>query len=94
MSIIVKSQEELDRIPCDCEERIYIKFGTCARPAVVKSKYTYPVVARDNSSVVAWNNSSVEAFNNSSVEAFNNSFVEAFNNSFVVARDNSSVVAK
>lgn len=61
MSITVKSQSELDKIPIDCNETIYIEFGTCFKPAVVKNKYRY--------SVKAWGNSSVEARGNSSVVA-------------------------
>ena len=29
MSIIVTSQEQLDKIPLDTEKQIIIKFGTC-----------------------------------------------------------------
>ena len=101
MSITVKSQADLDRIPLDTEEKIYIKFGTTANPAIIKNKYIYPVVAggnstvvaRGNSTVVAWENSSVVAWENSSVVARENSSVEARENSSVVARENSSVVA-
>ena len=94
MSITVKSQEELDRIPLDCEEQIYIEFGTRVNPAIVRNKYKYRVVARENSSVVARGNSSVEAWENSSVEAWGNSSVVARENSSVEARGNSSVVAR
>ena len=93
MSITVKTQADLDRIPLDTEEKIYIKFGTTANPAIIKNKYVYPVVAWGNSSVVAWDNSSVEAWDNSSVEAWDNSSVEARDNSTVEARGNSTVEA-
>ena len=101
MSITVKSQAELDRIPLDCNEVIYIEFGTYFNPAIVRNKYKYSVVARENSSVearenssvVARENSSVEARENSSVEAWENSSVEAWENSSVEAWENSSVVA-
>lgn len=69
MSITVKSQSELDKIPIDCNEMIYIEFGTCFKPAIVKNKYRYSVVARENSSVVVRENSSVVARGNSSVDA-------------------------
>ena len=92
--ITVKSQEELDMIPLDFAGRIYIEFGTCYAPAVVKNRYKYRVVARGNSSVVARENSSVEARENSSVEARGNSSVVARGNSSVVARGNSSVEAR
>ena len=101
MSITVKTQADLDRIPLDTEEKIYIEFGTKDSPAIIKNKYFYPVEARGNSSVVAYGNSSVvaygnssvKAWDNSSVKAWDNSSVEARDNSFVEARDNSSVVA-
>ena len=92
-SIEVKSQRELDAIPVDYNGRIIIKFGTRYDRAVVRRRYSYPVVARENSSVVAWGNSSVEAWENSSVVAWGNSSVVAWENSSVVARENSSVVA-
>ena len=93
MSITVKTQADLDRIPLDTEEKIYIRFGTTANPAIIKNKYIYPVVASGNSSVEASGNSSVEARDNSSVVAYSNNSVKAYGNSFVEARDNSSVVA-
>ena len=77
MSITVKSQVELNRIPIDTDEQIYIEFGSYFVPAIVRNKYRYSVVARGNSFV----------------EARENSFVEAWGNSFVEARENSSVVA-
>ena len=72
MSIIVKSQAELDGIPLDTDEQIYIEFGSYFAPAIVRNKYRYSVVARENSSVEARGNSSVEARENSSVEAREN----------------------
>ena len=86
MSIIVKSQAELDRIPLDTDEQIYIEFGSYFAPAIVRNKYRYSVVAWENSSVVAWENSSVEAWENSSVVAWENSSVEARGNVQVVDR--------
>ncbi len=94
LSITVKSQAELDRIPLDCNEIIYIEFGTYYNPAIVRDKYKYSVVARENSSVVAWGNSSVVAWENSSVVAWENSSVVAWGNSSVVAWGNSSVEAR
>ena len=91
--ITVKSQKELDMIPLDTEDIIRIEFGTCWSPAIVRNRYKYRVVARENSSVEARGNSSVVAWGNSSVEAWGNSSVEAWGNSSVVARENSSVVA-
>ena len=94
MSITVKTQADLDRIPLDTKEKIYIKFGTTANPAIIKNRYFYPVEARDNSTVEAWDNSSVEAWDNSSVLAMGNSTVEAMGNSTVEAWDNSTVLAR
>ena len=65
--ITVKTQQELDEIPLDFNGRIYIEFGTARKPAVVRNKYYYCVVARGNSSVVARENSSVEASANAQV---------------------------
>ena len=92
MSITVKSQAELDRIPLDCNEVIYIEFGTYFNPAIVRNKYKYSVVARENSSVEARENSSVEAWGNSSVVAWGNSSVVAWGNSSVEANANVQVV--
>ena len=36
--IIVKSQEELDRIPLDSEDTIFIAFGDEANPAIVNNR--------------------------------------------------------
>ena len=92
--ITVKNQDELDAIPLDFKGRIYIEFGDCYHPAIVRNKYYLSVEARENSSVVALGNSSVEARENSSVEAWGNSSVVAWENSSVVAWENSSVVAR
>ena len=93
MSITVKTQADLDRIPLDTEEKIYIEFGTKDSPAIIKNKYFYPVEARGNSSVEARGNSSVVAWDNSTVAARNNSYVKAYDNSSVVAWGNSTVAA-
>ena len=92
--IIVMSQKELDAVPVEKNCIIKIKFGTPYPRAVVRSRYMYPVVAMENSSVVAMGNSSVEAWGNSSVVARGNSSVVARGNSSVVAWENSSVEAK
>ena len=73
--IIVKSQEELDKLPVDYDGRIIIEFGTPYNRAVVNRRFMRSVVARGNSSVVAWDNSSVVAWDNSSVVARGNSQV-------------------
>lgn len=82
--ITVKSQKELNAIPLDFKGRIYIEFGTCFQPAIVRNKYNHSVVAWDNSSVEAWENSSVVARENSSVVARGNSSVVAQGNTQVV----------
>lgn len=86
MSIIVKTQAELDKIPLNTNEQIYIEFGTCDNPAIVKSEYLH--------SVVAWGSSCVKAYENSSVVAMGNSFVRAMGNCFVRAYGNAQVVDK
>jgi hypothetical protein len=91
--IIVKTQAELDAIPLDFKERIYIDGGTPYNRIIVRNKYYYCVEARENSFVVATDNSFVVARKNSYVVARDNSSVEAWDNSYVVARENSSVVA-
>lgn len=93
MSIIVKTQAELDKIPLDTQNDIFIEFGTAAKPAVVRNKYIHPVVVLGNSSIKAFGKSSVIALGSSSVKAFGNSSVVAFGSSSVVAFDNSSVKA-
>ena len=91
---ICTTQKELDALSADYNGRVIIKFGTPLNRAVVKRRFIYPVVARDNSYVEARDNSSVVARDNSYVEAWENSYVEARENSSVVARENSSVVAR
>ena len=90
--ITVKNQKELDDIPLDFKGRIHIEFGTPLDRAIVKNKYYYSVVARNNSTVVAYNNSTVVACNNSTVRAYNNSTVEAWDNSTVEAYGNTQVL--
>ena len=90
--IIVTSQAELDALPVDFDGRIIIKFGTPYNRAIIKRRFKYSVVARDNSSVEAWGNSSVVARENSSVVARENSSVEAWENSSVEAWGNTQVV--
>jgi hypothetical protein len=87
--IIVKTQAEMDAVDLKFNGIIKV-FGI---GIIIKARYLYRVVARENSSVVAWGNSSVVAWENSSVVARGNSSVEAWENSSVVARENSSVVA-
>ena len=90
--ITVKTQNELDMIPLDFKGRIYIEFGTCFNPVIVRNRYYYKVVARGNSSVVACGNSSVEAWDNSSVEAWDNSSVVARGNNSVEGFANAQIV--
>src|SRR5574343_489283 len=85
--IIIKTQDELDKLPDKFEKytQIIIQGGNYCNRIIIK-------VARGNSSVEARGNSSVEAWGNSSVEAWGNSSVVAWGNSSVVARGNRSVV--
>ena len=92
--ITVKTQRELDNIPKDFDGTVYIKFGTLFNLAIVRDKYAYSVIARENSFVEARGNSSVEARENSSVIARGNSSVKAWENSSVIAWENSSVIAR
>jgi len=84
MRIEIKTQDELDNLPC-CFDN-YTAIELYGKGLIVR-------VAWGNSSVVARGNSSVVARGNSSVEAWENSSVEARENSSVVARGNSSVEA-
>lgn len=93
MSIVVKSQAELDKIPLDTNKQICIEFGTWNNPAIVKNKYPCSVVAKGNSRVVARKNSFIVAYDNSSVTACNNSSVAAFDSSLIEANENSSIKA-
>ena len=86
MSIIVTSQEQLDKIPLDTDEQIIIKFGTPYNRAVVKNKYRYKVVLWGNSSAVLWENSSAELRENSSAELRGNSSAEGSGNAQIVDR--------
>ena len=86
MSIVVTSQEQLDKIPLDTDEQIIIKFGTPYNRAVVRNRYKYHVEARENSSVEARENSSVVARENSSVVAWENSSVDGSGNTQIVDR--------
>ena len=107
--ITVKSQKELEMIPDDFAGIIFIQFGTCWSPAIVKKSYvgsvvalesshvvargSSHVVARGSSHVVAWESSHVVAWGSSHVEAWESSHVEAWESSHVEAWGNSSVVA-
>lgn len=91
MSITVKTQMELDKIPLETKEQIYIDFGTSGKPALVKNKYFYKVIVCENSSVEAYNNSSIVVKDHSSVVAYENSCVNAYGDSHIVAFDNSFV---
>ena len=93
MKIYVKTQAELDAIPLDTKDDIYIGFGTKEKPAIVRGQYCYPVRVMNNDVVATYSNSKVFAYNNSKVYAHNNSIVYACDNSEVIADDNSEVYA-
>lgn len=92
MSIIVKSQEELDKIPLDTNEGIFINFGTGRKPAIIKNKYLCEVMAINNSRVITKGESSITAYENSRVIAYEKSSVLAYDNSTVMALGNSSII--
>ena len=79
--ITVKSQKELEMIPDDFAGIIFIQFGTCWSPAIVKKSYVGSVVALESSHVVARGSSHVVARGSSHVEARGSSHVEADGNS-------------
>src|SRR5574343_62455 len=84
--IIIKTQDELDKLPDKFEKytQIIIQGGNyCNRIIIKVARGNSSVEARGNSSVEAWGNSSVEAWGNSSVVAWENSSVEAWGNSSV-----------
>ena len=103
MSIYVKTQVELDAIPLDIRDDIYvyIDFGTKENPAIIKKRYRHPVSIVNNSVVSTYDSSEVRAYDNSIVYAYGNSKVWAYDNSKVCvyhngkiwARDNSIVYA-
>ena len=63
--ITVKAQKELDVIPLDFKGRIYVEFGDCFRPAIVRNDYHFSVVFRGNSRGVFRENSRGEFWGNS-----------------------------
>lgn len=93
MSITVKSQAELDLIPIDTNEQIFINFGTCRNPAIIKNKYLHDVIVINGSHIITKGESSVRVDGNSHVIACENSHVVAWDNSYVRAINCSSVLA-
>ncbi len=93
MRICVKTQAELDAIPLDTKDFIYIDFGTKEKPAIVREQYWYIVGIINSSVIAAYNNSRVIANANSKVYAYDNSVVTTYSNSKVCAYDNSKVYA-
>ena len=93
MSITVKSQAELDLIPVDTNEQIFINFGTCRNPAIIKNKYLRDVIVTNGSHIITKGESSVRVDGNSHVIACENSHVVAWDNSYVRATNCSSVLA-
>ena len=104
--IIVKSQEELDRIPLDSEDTIFIAFGDEANPAIVNNRKNIVVTfyvnikARD-SEIYAGGDAYFELYGNSHLITIGNthktvahdeSVVDAFNSDgHIVAKDNSQI---
>ena len=93
MNIYVKTQAELDAIPLDTKDFVYIDFGTKEKPAIVRERYWYTVKVINNSVVTTYGNSEVLARNNSIVYAYGNSKVDASVNSTVYVHENSKVYA-
>ena len=88
--IIIKTQEELDRITqIEKNEEVIIE-SELTLSAILKVFGKLRLRAKLNCS---WNARYIDAWGNSSVEAWGNSSVEAWENSSVDARENSSVVA-
>lgn len=88
--IVVKTQEELDKVLKVFNRKIIIDFGTAENPAVVKGSST--VYARGSSTVYAYDNSTVTARGSSTVCAYCNSMVYAYGNVQVVDRQFQGVI--
>ena len=101
MDVYVKTQAELDAIPLDTKDDIYIDFGTKENAAMVREQCRFPVKIINKSVVVTYNDSEVYACDksivyvsgNSKVTAYNQSEIRYCNGNTVIARDNSMVLA-
>ena len=91
--ILVKSQEELEKINITDNIRIFIDFGTADSPAIITEKYYLDVVTIKDSYTEAYNDSVVDAWDGSFVTSYDNSEVDAWSNSTVIAKDNSIINA-
>lgn len=89
MDIIVKTQEEYDRIPNDYTGNITISEGKIS----CTGKGGLTIRLRGDSQALAWGDSHLEAWGNSSVVAFDNAFIVAYGNSRIVAWGNTYVEA-
>lgn len=87
-TIIVKTQEELDLIPEDCDGLIEIR-GKCS----VKKRYKNPIKIYGDYEVNLYNNTIAVAADIAKVRTYDNSFVLAYENATVYAYDNSKVEA-
>jgi hypothetical protein len=92
-TIVIKTQEELDKLPDKFDDYAVIEIRSSGLIIVEKTSGNSRIEAWDNSRVKACGNSHVEAWDNSHVEAWGNSHVEAWDNSSVVARGKSRVEA-
>ena len=79
MEIIIKTQKELDNIPLDCKDTIYIEGGTQENPLILKVKYEHAfVVVRGSAQIIMRENSVVQRMWENSVvqDMWENSVVQ------------------
>ena len=93
--VIVKSQEELDRIPLDSEDTIFIAFGDEANPAIVNNRkkivvtFDVNIKARDSEIHAGADAFSIELYGNSHLIIIGSTSVTQI----IVAHDESVVDA-
>lgn len=97
--VVVRNQQELDKVPIDKKTAVLIAFGGKFEPAVISKKINGIViinksyvleVCKDNI-VYASDRSSVTAFDDSFVIAFDNSQIDAYGKSVICANDSCKV---
>ena len=89
MEIIIKTQKELDNIPLDCKDTIYIEGGTQENPLILKVKYEHAfVVVRGSAQIIMRENSVVQRMWENSVvqDMWENSVVQDMRENSVVQR--------
>ena len=88
MEIIIKTQKELDNIPLDCKDTIYIEGGTQENPLILKVKYEHAyVVVRGSAQIDMWGNSVVQDMRENSVvqDLYGEAMVSAYGNNKITA---------